>query len=143
MNPRLLILSLLALCSCTRGGGDISSQIEAQFKAGPTAPVNLALVGPSSWERFCVLGPYTNNERAEQVLGFKWDAEAKTSIALNDGINVLVFVQGQKVIEYVEHPRNQGDFSQLQPRCLSRAHAVVVRKETGTGWVVLVSNNGA
>lgn len=129
-------------CACA-AGDSISGQIESQFNASQTKAINLALVGPPSWERVCVLTPYTNNERAEQVLGLKWDAEAKTSIAGNDGINVLVFVQGNQVVAYAEHPRNKGDFSQLQPRGLPRARATVSRRLKSGGWVLLVADHEA
>ena len=100
----------------------------------------MALVGPSAWERVCVLGPYTNNERTEKILGFKWDSEAKTSIGGNDGINVLAFVQGSQVIAYTEHPRSKGDFSKIEPKCLTRDQAIVVRQSGDDGWVFLVTN---
>ena len=124
-------------CSAT---SQISQQIEAQLRASPSGSVNLALLGPASWEKVCVLSPYNNNVAAEQVLGFKWNAEANTSIAGNDGINVLVFIQGRQVVAYTEHPRNKGDFSQLQPRCLHRTDASVQRKQGPNGWVFLVRN---
>lgn len=85
-----------------------------------------------------MLKPYTTNQVAEQVLGFTWDAEGKTSIAANDGINVLVFVRGQEVVANTEHPRGKGDFSKLQPPCLPRAQANVVRESLSDGWVFLV-----
>ena len=80
MNKRPItsatLLFLVSACAGSRN--EISAQIEAQFNARPTAPVNLALVGPAAWERVCVLGPYTNNERTQKTLGFKWDSEAHT-----------------------------------------------------------------
>jgi hypothetical protein len=106
---------LLLVSSCAGNSNEISAQIESQFKASSTAPVNLALVGPTSWEQVCVLGPYTNNDGAEKVLGFKWDAAGKTSITGSDGVNVLAFVRNHEVIAFTEHPRNIGDFSKLEP----------------------------
>lgn len=135
-RQRMLLPSvLIAACS---GTSQISQQIDAQLRSSPSGPVNLAQVGPASWDKMCVLTPYNDNKTAEQVLGFKWDAEANTSIAGNDGVNVLVFVQGTEVVAYTEHPRNKGDFSQLQPRCLARSHASVRRKAGPDGWVFLV-----
>lgn len=141
MKKRAIITatSLLLISACAEKSNEISMQIESQFKASSTAPVNLALVGPLSWEQVCVLGPYTNNERAEKILGFKWDAESKTSIADNDGINVLVFVKNHEVIAYTEHPRNMGDFSKLEPQCLTKVQAKVVREPDSDGWVFLVT----
>lgn len=142
MNKRAIITAILPLLvsACVGNSNEISAQIESQFKASATAPVNLALVGPLSWEQVCVLGPYTNNERAEKVLGFKWDAEGKTSIAGSDGVNVLAFVKNHEVIAFTEHPRNIGDFSKLEPRCLARAQATVVRETGSDGWVYLVTS---
>ena len=57
-----------------------------QFDASKTAQIDLSVVGPASWERVCVLSPYTTNQTAEQILGFRWDAESKTSIAGSDEI---------------------------------------------------------
>ena len=124
--PLLFLVSLLSACSGVNE--EISAQIQAQYDASSTAPINLALVGPSTWERVCVLGPYTMNEHAEKVLGFKWDATGKTSIGGNDGINVLVFVKDSEVIAYTEYRRDKGDFSQLTPHCLPRDQAIVVRQ---------------
>ena len=94
-------------------------------------PLNLALVGPTSWERVCVFGPYTTNEHAEKVLGFKWDATGKTSIGDNEGINVLVFARARQVIAYTEYPRNKIDFSKMVPRCLSRNQDTLLGSRDG------------
>ena len=139
MKRTSLALPLMLLFGCSGGGSPISEQIAVQFEASKTAPIDLSVVGPASWERVCVLSPYTTNQTAEQVLGFKWDAESKTSIAGSDGINVLVFVQNQQVVAYTEHPRNKGDFSKLQPRCLPRSQATVQRKPNASGWAYLVA----
>lgn len=130
---------MLLLFGCSSGGAHISEQITAQFEASKTTPVDLSVVGPASWERVCVLGPYTTNQTAEKILGFKWDAESKTTIAGSDGVNVLVFVQNQRVVAYTEHPRSKGDFSRLQPRCLPRSNATVMRELDTDGWVYLVA----
>jgi hypothetical protein len=131
---------LIFVTACSHESNEISAQIESQFKVSSTAPINLALVGPSSWELVCVLGPYTNNEGAEKVLGFKWDAEGKTSIAGSDGVNVLAFIKNHDVIAFTEHPRNIGDFSKLDSQCLARAQATLVRESGSDNWVYLVTS---
>ena len=77
-------------------------------------------------------------DSAEQRLGFKWDANGKSSIGTNDGINLLVFVKGQEVVPYAEHPRHKGDFLNLDPRCLSRSKAQLLRRSGPGGRVQLV-----
>lgn len=127
----MLIVVFLFLSACADRNNKINAQIEAQLHAKPLGPLNLALVGPSSWERVCILGPYTTNEHAEKVLGFKWDATGKTSIGDNEGISVLVFAQARQVIAYTEYPRNKGDFSKMAPRCLSRNQATLIQSRDG------------
>ena len=138
MRHRLHVFLVSILVTACSGTSQITQQIEAQLRASSSGAVNLAKVGPASWEKVCVLTPYNDNIQAEKVLGFKWNAEANTSIAGDDGINVLVFVQAAQVVAYTEHPRNKGDFSQLQPRCLPRTSASVQRKLGPNGWVFLV-----
>lgn len=134
----VLIVVFLFLSACADRNNQINAQIEAQLHAKPLGPLNLALVGPSSWERVCILGPYTTNEHAEKVLRFKWDATGKTSIGGNDGINVLVFAKGHQVIAYTEYPRNKGDFSKT-PYCLNRNQANLIQSRDGD-WTPIPSS---
>ncbi|MBC7938682.1 MAG: hypothetical protein H7Z19_02785 [Chitinophagaceae bacterium] len=119
--------------------GGISAKLSEQFDASGSAAVNMAKLGPSTWTKFCVLGPYTTNDTAEIILGFKWDVEHRSSIGTNDGINLLVFVKDQEVLAHAEHRRDKGDFLKLQPRCLARAKATLVRQANPGGWVQLVA----
>ena len=119
----LLIIALITGCS---ESGRISSRIAEQFDSGTSIDLNQAF--RESWDRICILGPYSVNEDAKSAIGFPWDAEASTSIAMSDGINVLVFTKGQTVVAHVEHPRNKGDFSRVTPDCVPRSQAKLVRQ---------------
>lgn len=107
---------------------DISTPIDRHLQATPNQPIDLALLGPESWQKVCVITPYSNNESAAKILGFEWDAENLTAIKYSDSITLLVFVESQKVVAFAEHPRSQGDFTKIQPSCLSRPDAKVVRE---------------
>ena len=133
-HASLCIAVALLLTACSRADPGISTRLAARVDSG-AATVDLAELGPPNWDKICVLGPYATNERAEQVLGFKWDAKGKSSIGSNDGINLLVFVKGQQVVAYAEHPRNKGDFRELKPPCMSRSHAQLLRQTDAGGWV--------
>lgn len=137
------VLAFSLLSGCSRIDTGISARIETAFNASQTAPIDLALVAPSPWDRVCVLRPYTDSKQAEIILGLKWNSDSKTSIQSNDWINVLVFIQGSEVVAYTEHRRDKGDFSRMQPSCLPRGAATVVRQTepapVNTGWVFLVA----
>ena len=83
----------------------------------------------------CVLGPYSDNEETKQFLGFKWDAERHSAIYTSDHINLLIFVDEQKVIAFTEHRRDKGDFLDLHPRCINRDKAALIRRVQSDGGV--------
>ena len=124
---------------------DVTSlAIASQFEDSKRISVNLATAVSGSWEKVCVLGPYSTNKTARKALGFEWNAEIKTSITSNDGISVLIFVQENKVNSYVEHPRNRGDFSNLTAQCFPKAKAQFVQNNKPlAGWPGLFQKDAA
>jgi hypothetical protein len=86
-----------------------------------------------------VLGTYSSSDAAKRVLGFYWNVEARSAIATSDSINLLVFVKGADVVAFTEHRRNKGDFIKLNPKCLPRENAVVVRRTEPGSAVLLVA----
>lgn len=136
----ILVSSLFLLTACSQRDSTISDAITRQFEANTTSPIELVHVGPSTWKKVCILTPYSNNKATEETLGFKWDSESKTSIGVNDGINVLVFIDAREVIAYTEHPRNKGDFSKLGPKCFDRKDSTFARQVGDSGWVYLVTS---
>ena len=141
---RLLVslLVLAALSACNRPGANISREIARQFHLSGDGSVNLALAVPPPWEEVCVLAPYSDNLAASNTLGFDWNAESKTSIRTDDGIALLVFVKDGDVVEYVEHPRADGDFSRLGGKCFARQESMFVHEAIPVkGWPGLVSKS--
>ena len=132
------VVVVLLLAACTSRDRGISEKLTAEFDASTSAPIDMAKIGPPGWEKLCVLGPYSTNEAAEQTLGFKWDVEHKSDVVTNDGINLLLFVKGHEVLAHSEHRRDKGDFLKLEPRCLTRTQATLVRQSNPGGWVQLV-----
>lgn len=130
---------ILFLSACAKADKSLSQQLTAEFDASTSTPINLAKIGPPTWEKVCVLGSYTTNEAAEKVLGFKWDVKQKSTITSNDGISLLVFVKDREVLAYAEHPRNKGDFLKLRSKCLYRRQSTLLRQPNPSGEVQLVA----
>lgn len=130
-------MAAVLLSACSKGSPSISAAIVDQFDRNTKNVIDLSAVGPSGWERVCILTPYTINAETEKVLGFKWDSDTKTSIGSSDGINVIVFLRGRQVLAFAEHPRNKGDFSGAGARCASREQAEFVRVAGKDGWTYL------
>lgn len=133
LRSNLLAIAMLLLSACTSSDNSISQKLTKEFDASTSSPIDLAKLGPPTWEKVCVLGPYITNGEAEKVLGFKWDVEKKSVVTTNDGINLLVFVKNREVLAYAEHPRNKGDFLKLQSRCLTRKQSILLR-QSNSGW---------
>jgi hypothetical protein len=119
-----------------------SSLISRQFVQSAGVSIDLATIVTGTWEKVCVLGPYSNSDTAKEVLGFEWDAEGKTTIQSNDGISLLLFVQKSKVIAHVEHPRSHGDFSNLTMQCYLKEKAKFAHDpKPSKGWPGLFPKN--
>ena len=116
----LFLLAVALLAACGRPGADISREIARQFQLSGGGSVNLAQAVPGPWEEVCIFGPYSDNIAASNALGFDWNAESKTSILSDDSISLLVFVRDGNVLDYVEHPRADGDFSRVSGKCFAR-----------------------
>jgi hypothetical protein len=136
-----LIACLTAACS---SDSSTSAAIARQFSSSRNTSIDLAVAVPGAWEKVCVLGPYANNETARRTLGFEWDAEAKSSIRTNDGISLLLFVQGQTVVAYAEYPRHAGNFSNLSAQCFSQREAQFIHvQKPDKGWPGLFPRNAS
>ena len=130
----ITLFAAIVNTACT--SGDISASIAKQYKESKGTSVNLAIAAPGEWDRVCIVGPYANNDRAKKILGFYWDVESESSITLNEGISLLLFVRNQDVIFHVEHSREEGDFTTVSSKCFTQSEAVFfydVNPKTGRG----------
>ncbi len=131
----LFIMVLLTACSDkTKEAYNISSAIFTQLKQSEWKTVEFSKAVPFKFDKVCLFGPYSTNEGAEKILGFSWNMELKTPISSNDGINVIAFVKDNKVISYVEHPRNQGDFWRLSSKCFDYKNTKLTRTSKKDKW---------
>lgn len=132
------VMALLAGCDANRRDQAVVSNQLKEAIDSPADTVDLAQVGPPAWSRFCVISPYSDNAATEAVLGFGWDSDERTSIQFSDSIVLLVFVNSNEVVGYVEYPRQEGDFADFDPPCLSRENAKVMKVQEGD-WLRLVA----
>jgi hypothetical protein len=77
---------------------------------GTEPTVHLRNIPSPAWERVYIFAPYTQPSQISSALGFAWNGSAVETIQSSDGVNLLVFVQQQRVVLSVLHPRDHGDF---------------------------------
>jgi hypothetical protein len=140
-----LALALLTGCqnqnpiaSSSKPEKPIAAAMQSAFSASGRKSLDLAIAVPRPWERVCILGPYTDNTAAAKLLGFPWDVKAQSAVGMNDGIALLLFVQGQQVVSQVDYPRTAGDFANLTQRCFTRSQAKFQVKPSPENWPTLV-----
>ena len=113
MKFLVLVWVLLTLPSCESPTLNLSEEITRQFQSSGRTFVNLPKVLPSVWDKVCILGPYSTSNHAYDTLGFAWPVETHSTISVSDSIALLLFVNNKEIVEFVEHPRRDGDFANL------------------------------
>jgi hypothetical protein len=81
--------------------------LSAQMRRGPGATVDFTEVAPFAWERIHFFAPYTPHDQIHGSLGFAWEGVERTTIHWNEGVNLVVFVRGAKVVYWFEHTRHE------------------------------------
>ena len=66
-----------------------------------------------SWDTVIILTPYSQIKQLENKLNIDLTEIKKTQIVSNDGSNVLAFIKNGQLINYVDLPRNKGDFDNM------------------------------
>ena len=115
MNKCLTLILVILLISCSKVG----EAPERTFDHSKEF-VDLSIEIRGNWKQVCIITPYSNNQSAEDLIGFKFDIETKSKIHTLDGITLLVATDGNKVFEYFEVPRDNLDFSSLKSSCYSK-----------------------
>jgi len=83
----------------------------SQTYSGDLSIVDFSVLTNFSWDRLYVFGPYTTSKMIDKSLGRFWFGSRFTTIESNDRISLLVFTKNGHVVQYLEFPRWQGDFS--------------------------------
>jgi hypothetical protein len=131
--PAWAAVLALGCAGCSQSDSFLGAQIDFQLRQGETPTLDLAKVGPVTWTRVCVLGPGTDDGAAQALLGLPWPASRLTSLGDGDQRVALVFSDGAKVLAFVERSRADGDFTTLQPPCLTRAEARLETQRAADG----------
>jgi hypothetical protein len=101
---------------------------------------NLTKISDKDWDSVCIIPPYATNDYVEKQIGFNWNGLDDTERG-NDGISLLLFIKNKVVVEYVQHPRNKGDFLGVSTSCIPRKNAKLVKLESNDNWIHLAEKH--
>ena len=136
MQKRFVILTCISLLAgCNSAAIQTRDALTDQLESS-VEKIDLADIGPSDWERLCVLAPYSTNESAITQLGFDWDAEGETGIEQRDDVYIVVFADQENVISHVEMPRQSREMLNSSISCLERSDSTIFWS-VDDGWEVV------
>lgn len=102
-----------ALVSWNRGPvrrPEVSTELARAVQEGRDTIIDLRSFTAFEWTDVFVVPPYTSEARAEEAMGIRWSGRW-SDIDVRDGFSLLVFLDAQKPVAVVEHPRHLGDFA--------------------------------
>jgi hypothetical protein len=121
---RILALTLASLVAACGSDGAINRSIAASVEKGPGTRLVLAEHTEFPWDRVCILGPYTPDDKVDSLTRVQGAAGRAHDIRSSDGINVLMFVSDDRIAASIAHARNRGDFGpEVVGKCYSREEA--------------------
>ncbi len=131
----MIVLAVLGSIGCA-SNSSVSTSIGAAANRGPGTRIALAEHAAFAWDRVCIFGPYTPDDKIDAVTGISGAAARAYDIRSNDGIDVLMFLDQSRIVDSVAHSRGRADFGpELVGRCYSRDRAVfAVRTPPSNSW---------
>lgn len=83
------------------------------YRVGYASHIDLQTFTGFEWDQLYIFPPYMPLDSIDESLGFSWSRSIQTSIPSNDEINLLVFLNEDRVVRWIEVPRNTADFAQI------------------------------
>ncbi|GAA0860450.1 hypothetical protein [Aliiglaciecola litoralis] len=123
MKYLYLVVLMLCLSACSHIESD-APLLDLDYAE---EPLNLFEYVDSNWEKVCFLGPYSNDDAALELLGFQWPLETLTSVWVNEGVTLLVFIENGSIESYYEVSRGRYDFSVFSNSCIKRSAATFIK----------------
>jgi len=132
MNKYIIVALCLLSISCSKYNEALSKTFDVS-----SGTVDLSKQLQGNWDKVCLLTPYSNNESAENILGFKFNVEEKSNIFVSDSITLVVAVKGNEVLKYFEVPRSNIDLASIDASCYTKDNAKFKIKNSNNSWHIV------
>jgi hypothetical protein len=109
------------------------SLLLAKYKNNEVDIIDISTITPFTWEKLYLFGPYSTQERIATITGVGFAGHLDTTISSNDGIVLLVFVNKNSIVQYMEYPRSTDFLYVVRDMGYSPEEAVFVLDEDG--WI--------
>lgn len=116
----------MVLVACD--GGPLATQLGIEPVKGY---VDLSHVLTVNWTRACILGPYSTNSDAREILGTDVNIQTRSSIYHSDSYALIVTMADGAVTGLYDVYRTPSDFTRLHGECFKRDDALFLVADTG------------
>ncbi|RKQ17173.1 hypothetical protein D8M05_05785 [Oceanobacillus bengalensis] len=120
----ILLLLLLAGCSSVQHNTDLGKSIYSIVKDKHNSEISLKSLTSFDWEKGFLFTPYSTEEGIVEQLGVNFNDPS--DIAWRDDIYLLVFMNDEKVVQYVEVERQGADFTIGEKRYLTPSDDLII-----------------
>lgn len=139
----VLTMALLTACDSSKLKSDIAlekkfEQLTKRALLDTTAiHFRLDTLTNFSWDTLIVFPPYSQVADIEEKTSIDLSEIEATNIESIDSFNVLAFIKGGQLINYVELPRDKGDFPQVTDtiNIFAKEHCIFESKQTDREFV--------
>ena len=83
----------------------LDSLVES-YKKGDVEAISISAITPFEWEKLYLFGPYTTKEHIIEVTGLMDSANVETKIEFDDDIVLFMFVNENKIVQYMDFHRD-------------------------------------
>lgn len=132
IKSKMLFLSLLVLAGCSFGGPEenktLEKTISSEIQHKKTDSIKLSSETSFQWDKAYLFDPYTTQEGMNKQLGFKFKDPG--SLHSRDDIQLLLFVKNDKVVQYAQISRKNGELiNQKEDGYTPKDDVIKIRKE--------------
>ncbi|MFB1051987.1 hypothetical protein [Paraliobacillus sp. JSM ZJ581] len=118
------ILFLLTGCAILERNVELEKSISSITEDKNNSEISLTTMTSFDWEKAFLFTPYSTQEGIEEQLGVKFNDPS--DIDYRDDIYLLVFINDNKVVQYVEVERHGADFTIGEKEYLTPLNDVII-----------------
>jgi hypothetical protein len=107
-----IVLFLIAVSTgCTKSDEKSRQALDTEIAEAQqqSRVADFAKAVPIEWDTLFMFAPYTDRQRIEEQLGFRWPEAERAAIQSNDMFWLFVFVKDHGVVTWVDFVRADGD----------------------------------
>ena len=105
----MLVVSFVNYLTKENQREQLAAQLDSlveSYKKGDVEAISISAITSFEWEKLYLFGPYTTKEHIIEVTGLVDSANLKTKIEFDDTIVLFVFVNENKIVQFMDFHRD-------------------------------------